>query len=335
MRLAKTRLFSAGEMIFTMLFRQYFGGWSAHLWRNRIDVESCVGINALGSDWNKLARTLKRNAGGVIAGDFSNYDASLCADVLWATLDIVEAFYENSTAEERNIRMLLWSDVVNSWHVNGNTIYLWNQSNPSGCPVTSVLNSVVHSVVARMAFLLGAEKCGVDVTLLDFERHIVHVSYGDDDVWSVGREVNWCTQEVLTEAFAELGMTYTDEQKLGVRTFRTLEEVKFLKRGFRYEQEIGRWVGPLDIRVVMEMPNWIHRSADPYTQTAINLETANRELALHPLQVYKECRPLLEAGKSALEGRVPCILPRREEILRDIINAEKAKTQRKLLNVGA
>lgn len=83
----------------------------------------------------------------------------------------------------------------------------------------------------------------------------------------------------------------------------------------------------------MEMPNWIHKSVDIYHQAALNLETANRELALHDEGVYNIYRGALERGKEALKGRVPCNLQRRQEVLIDILKAEKAKAQRRLVQV--
>lgn len=308
----KTRLFSAGEMIFTIIFRQFFMGWTAHMMRNKIDVESCVGLNPLGSDWHYLATGLMRSPSSLIAGDFSNYDASLSAEVLWGVFELVQRFY--GVRDHR--RLLLWSDVVNSWHVNGDRILLWSQSNPSGCPVTSVLNSVAHSLMARYVFILCAERWSPrDANFLSFRKYVVHRNFGDDDLWAVSYECPWLTQDALTWGFDLVGMKYTDESKTGSRGMRSLTEVSFLKRGFRYDLDICRWVAPLALDVIYEMPMWLHSSSDVYMQTVEVLENSFRELALHAEDVYTANVPnFLKAVKKLYPHRV-YVVPRAEVLL--------------------
>lgn len=319
--MGKTRLFSAGEMIFTIIFRRYFMGWSAHMFRNKIDFESCVGVNPLGSDWHRLASGMLSVGNNFIAGDFSNYDASLVPELLWGVFNVVDQFY---AGEDQKIRMLLWSEVVNSWHVVGDKIHLWSQSNPSGCPITSLLNSVAHSIAARYAYLIGAANyCPKQCDLLSFRQNVVHRSFGDDDLWSVSEAAKWLTQDVLTEGFASLGMTYTDEAKsTESRGHRRLTEVTFLKRAFRWDDEISRWVGPLSLNVVLEMAMWLHSSSDVYLQTGETLETAVMELAIHSKDVYDLWMPVFQRCQRKLERYVQVRLPSRTEVLLQMRNKE-------------
>lgn len=48
---------------------------------------------------------------------------------------------------------------------------------------------------------------------------------------------------------AHLGLTYTSERKdeAIVPDYRSLLEVSFLKRGFRYDEDYCRWVAPLEL----------------------------------------------------------------------------------------
>jgi hypothetical protein len=314
----KTRMFSAGEMTFTLIFRMYFLGWAAHMWRHRRVVESCVGIDPLGVDWHLLANDLKSKGSHVVAGDFSNYDGSLPAEMLWSVFDIIKAFYSISTDEERRVRVGLWSELVNSWHVVGNAVYLWSQSNPSGCPITSLLNSVVHSVMARYVWLgLAREHSIQHCSLAAYREHVVHRNYGDDDVWNISNEViGWFNQKTLTTEFAKIGMTYTDETKKGeVATSRTLSEIAFLKRTFRWEKIIARWVGPLNLKVILEMPMWIHASSDVYKQTGETLEAAWRELMLHSEQTIHDVAPVFIEAAETVGKHVPVEFVSRREVL--------------------
>lgn len=296
-KLGKTRLFSAGEMVFTMLFRKYFGGFAAHMHRHRVTVESCVGVNAHGPEWNEIALLMKRKGDRIIAGDFTNYDGSLVPEVLWGVYEVVENFYGDESIE----RLTLWSEIVNSIHVQGTIVYMWSQSNPSGCPITSLLNSVAHSIMARYVFLTVAPFA----TLVDFDAHIAHVNYGDDDLWSVGALfAGQVTQATLAEAFKELGMVYTDETKKEVsEEYRSILEVKFLKRSFQYSPTLGFWVAPLNLSTILEIPKWVHNNGDPWDMARDNLVETFRELSRHDRKTWDEHAPVLRGALRYLRTR--------------------------------
>jgi len=285
----KTRLFSVGEMVMTILLRQYFDGFAAHMMRNHTELESCVGINPYSKDWDRLGRRLTSKGPHVIAGDFTNYDGSLPADVIWKVLDIVNDFYGE---KDKEIRTLLWLEIVNSVHVNGNKVYMWTHGQPSGCPFTSLLNSVVHSIVVRVVFLLAAEKysphhCSLNV----FNDYVVHNNYGDDDVTNVSASIiDWFNQLTMTEMYAIFGMVYTDELKSGkmVRA-KTLPEIQFLKRKFVFDAMQCRYRAPLDIPTIRDMILWNKtKSAGDYELTALVLQDAIYELSQHPKPIFDE-----------------------------------------------
>lgn len=306
----KTRLFSAGEMIFTIVFRMYFMGFAAHMWRHKIDFESCVGINAFNMEWHKLAVLLQSKGKSVIAGDFANYDASLFPEVLWGAFDVVNVFFVSGgqTERQKKARLALWSDVVNSIHVNGTKVYMWSQGNPSGCPITALLNCIVHSILARYVYLDCAKRSDPRAAdLSSYRKYVAHVNFGDDDVWNVSDEiVEWFNQQTLTEAFARIGMKYTDEMKSeSVVKCRNLEDISFLKRGFRYCDILSRWVAPLALATIREMPMWRHLSTDAYIGTAEVLEEAVIELALHGKDVFQAEVPKFKRAARVLAKRVP------------------------------
>nr|QJI53766.1 MAG: nonstructural polyprotein [Weivirus-like virus sp.] len=306
----KTRLFAAGEMVFCLLFRQYFAGFNAHIMRNCVRAEATVGINPFGEMWTTLANKLREVGPHVVAGDFSNYDGTLCSAIMWEVLDVVESFYENATDEERKVRRALWCELVNSVHITtpfegtqfGTTGYLyqWSHSQPSGNPMTVILNSVYHSIVARYVFKLCARKfCPEKVGLDSWDKYVRHVNYGDDDVTNVHPEIiGWFNQLTMTEAYKELGMEYTDEVKSGeLISHRKLEDVSFLKRKFRWDVKQGRWRCPHSMDTILEMAMWVKRGANVYELTAEVLEEAVHELAQHTEAVFDSVMPLFWSAR--------------------------------------
>jgi len=308
----KTRLFSAGEMVLTLLLRQYFMGFTAHMARHAVSYESCVGINPFSMDWHVLALQLRSKGDRVVAGDFTNYDGTLPADGVWSVLEVIEFFYSLAPganyAEEKKMREMLWLEIVNSVHINGSTVYMWTHGQPSGCPFTSVLNSVLHSILIRAVFLLCARRYAPKFALMsEFDRCVSHANYGDDDVTNVSDEITeWFNQITMAEAYSTFGMTYTDEAKTGVLVAtKTLSQVCFLKRTFEFDTQQHRFRGPLDVDTIVEMIKWNKtRSSDQYTLTAYTLRAAIYELAQHNEKVWNEHYPLLEEAARIISSRV-------------------------------
>lgn len=309
----KTRLFSCGELIQTLLLRRYFDGFVAHMTRNFIDFESCVGVDVYSMEWDQLARRLKQVGDKVVAGDFSNYDGSLPAEVMWKVYEIIKHFYAQAEhdPEEDQIRELLWLEIVNSVHITEKYVYMWTHGQPSGCPFTSLLNSIIHSIITRMSYIICAYwYCPEKATMYDFNRCVRHNNFGDDDVTNVSDEiVGWFNQTTMTEAFATFGMTYTDETKKGVPVpYRSLDEIQFLKRGFRWDHKQVRYRAPLELSTILEMTAWNKtKSTDQYTLTEMVLKDAVKELAIHPKEVWDEHFPKFEKARRML---YPIVKPR-------------------------
>ncbi|UHK03101.1 MAG: RNA helicase [Sanya dicistrovirus 2] len=308
----KTRMFSVGCQVFTVLFRQYFMAFQAQVMKGRIDNEIAVGVNVYSFDWHALACKLQSKGVDVLAGDFTNYDGTLCAEIMWRVLDVVESFYARGERTELdvNIRRLLWSDIVYSIHVSGRHCYSWSHSNPSGCPITTILNSVYHCIAARYVFVKAAQDAGLYGTMKLFREKVYFVCYGDDDVWNIADDIQgWFNMETITEQFGKIGMVYTDETKTeGAVCFRRLEDVKFLKRAFAKDISTGRYRAPLDLDVIREMPRWIRGRKNEWELAAETLEEAAEELALHPEEVFKENITNFRRAQARLASRVSCRL---------------------------
>ena len=306
----KTRLFSAGEMAQTIMLRKFFMGFCAHLTRNKISLESCIGMNVHGLDWTILAERLLQVGPNIIAGDFTNYDGTLPAEILWSVLDIILSFYRDGTEQaddDNRVRELLWLEIVNSVHVQRNIVYMWTHSQPSGCPFTSILNSVAHSILFRYAFLWCARKYSPQHFDLKYFRTLIrHNNYGDDDVTGVSVELPWFNQTTVTEALATIGMTYTDELKTGESyLYKKLEDIMFLQRAFRYDSSQSRWRAPLNINTIREMPCWNKTKGDQYSLTADVLQDAFEELCAHDRQTFDEVFPMFEQARIRIYGIAP------------------------------
>jgi len=102
------------------------------------------------------------------------------------------------------------------------------------------------------------------------------------------REIfNQCT---ISEHMLEIGLVYTDENKQTslAKKWKTLEECSFLKRGFRYEKLLDRYVGPLALESILETPYWSQKGSQRDSITKTSTETSLLELALHDEDTFNE-----------------------------------------------
>jgi len=310
-KVGKTRVFAAGPMDYVVAARKYYLGFCAHVAENRINNEIAVGINPYSFDWTHLARHLKKFGLHVVAGDFGNFDGTLILQILDEIGKAINEWYGDGE-ENQQIRAILWKELINSIHIEGDNIYFWTHGHPSGHPLTAILNSLYNSVVCRIVFILCARKVGKIVNMKDFNENVSMISYGDDNVLNISeRVVGWFNQHTMTETFSEIGMEYTDELKSSAtdaKAFRTLDEVSFLKRKFRYDQERSIYTAPLEYGVCMEMVNWIRGELDPEEACGVNCQTSAMELSLHGREIFEKSTKLIKQACVANIVKQPIIL---------------------------
>nr|ASM93575.1 polyprotein [Aphid lethal paralysis virus] len=305
----KTRLFTACPLHYTILFRQYFLPFIAHAMRNRVQNSIAVGINPMSPEWDLLAKRLKRNGKHVIAGDYSNFDGTLPVQYVEVAVKImVDWFMRNwdqIVAADRHVinghelkyeefeqfLMKIGVECINHLHIANHSddsgaalIYYVRNGIPSGCPATAILNSIVNHCCLADSWLDIMDGTSY-ATMNSFFEHTSSIFYGDDFIMNIRPEIiDVYNQETLTPVLKKnLEMTMTDEAKTGecVKA-RTLEEVSFLKRKFRFETFVGLWVAPIDIDVIVDAPNWVRIGNQlPLRICVDTLSGGLTELAMH------------------------------------------------------
>ncbi|APJ38009.1 replicative protein [Bivalve RNA virus G5] len=281
----KTRVFEACPQHLVIAIRQYFLDFAAHVMRNRIDNGIAVGINPYSLEWTKLAHHLQSKGNYLIAGDFSNFDGSLLMQILIKIVEKINEWYGDDD-EAQLIRMALWDHICNADIMVRGEVIRKTHSQPSGNPLTVIINSLFNGIVMRIAYLMLKKEQGLPV-VCDYRKHVAEIIYGDDDIKSVSVEIiDWFNQLTLTDALASFGLTYTDETKTGnILPFKPLEDVAFLKRKFAIQPD-GTFLAPMDLENVLEITNWVRGKALK-SATIENCDQTIMELSLHPQSVYE------------------------------------------------
>lgn len=301
----ETRYFAGSPVAYLIVFKMFFGSYFVLMMKNKIVAESCVGINPYSSDWDLLARELLRFP-FQFAGDFRKFDKRQLFIILWIIGVVIRSMYHDNYDY---IREALWYELVHSRHLIGDKILEWYHSLPSGHFFTLVVNCIYVSVMFRCIWLLAHD--GNISALETFRQHMVVKNFGDDCLNGIDEyAADLFDRKPIPELMLVFGMEFTAENKEEAFTHRRkLEDCTFLKRGFRYEPLVGRYVAPLQLDSILEMAYWTKRSGSERIMMD-NVQNTLCELSLHPNEVYNEWLGKISAGISKRLGFTPVTYPR-------------------------
>lgn len=340
----KTRLFNAGSVDYSILHRMYFGHGMMYMESNRITNGSAIGVNPYSSEWDLMAKNLLSAGNNIMALDAANFDGSIPICVQYATLEWYHAYYYNATPEEREIRTILWEEMVNSKHVGVFNInmtldliespapltdmkgcaesieaivrfqtedlaYSYTGSNVSGIPGTAHHNTHCCHICynyGEAAVLTNAEHYEYSkIKEIEPIKRIVQEGFGDDITISVPNDLKVIDQTTLTETMKLIGLTCTPEDKSDTKhKHRSLFEVTFLKRYFAKHELTHLIIGKLVLDVILEMPQWTKKGA-PKGSVESTCEQAYTELSAHPRAVFNKWFPLISAQQMERLGSLP------------------------------
>nr|UXB54273.1 polyprotein [Enterovirus J] len=261
----KSRLIEASSLNDSVAMRQCFGNLYKTFHQNPgVVTGSAVGCNP-DTFWSKIPVMLD---GELFAFDYTGYDASL-SPVWFACLSRVLEKLGYDYKAGRYISYL-----CHSYHLYKNKHYFVRGGMPSGCSGTSIFNSMINNIIIRTLLL----KTYKNIDLDKFKM----IAYGDDVIASYPFPID---AGLLAKAGKEYGLTMTPADKSKEFNNVTWENVTFLKRYFRADEQY-----PFLVHPVMPMKE-IHESIR-WTKDAKNTQEHVRslcELAWHNGQeVYDE-----------------------------------------------
>lgn len=298
----KIRVFAGSEFAFTCLVRKYFLPIVRVIQTHRLDFECAVGINAHSKDWDKLVKHLtKRGGKRMVAGDYKAFDKSATGEINMLALDILisMAAYCGYTDRQLDIMYGIATEIAYPLYELDGVFVQMAGSNPSGHPLTVILNNLINSLYERYVYYKIHE--GEDVP--NFDERITAVNYGDDNIMDVSEEEDKFNHTAMVNVLKDVGITYTmaDKESESV-PFITKDEVSFLKRGFRWSDELQHYVAPLEEDSISKsLHNYMKRKGTdtlPEEISAQAIKAANMEYFYHPRDVFeRRRRELTEVAK--------------------------------------
>jgi len=116
-------------------------------------------------------------------------------------------------------------------------------SNPSGHPLTVIVNSIVNALYMRYCYhmLNPARECR------SFKRNVHLITYGDDNEMNVSKLAPWFNHTAIQKVLASIEVVYTMADKEAASIpYIHFNEVSFLKRKWVYNEKEGLWLAPLE-----------------------------------------------------------------------------------------
>jgi len=249
----KIRVFFVGMMSWNILIRQLYAPLLSIMKQDRLGSECAVGMDCLSADWEQLMDHLDEyNASERLAGDYSNYDNSIHSRLIGRAYSVIEGLGRAATWDRESLRLMsgIGRNMTNPIYIVLGMVVRADGTNPSGVAITTWINSLVNSLVHRIAYYTKNPVDFVspgDDGLYPFQRSIRLSTYGDDVLGAVRSVpgVVAITNHDVRDAADRLGMMFgpIDKGSAYFPPSYSVSEVSFLKCVDTYVPQLKRRVG--------------------------------------------------------------------------------------------
>jgi len=202
------------------------------------------GIVAQSKEWNELYVYLTQfGKDRIIAGDYGKFDKKMAASFILSAFEILIRLSKAAGWCDEDLMVLRCIAYDTAFpHVDFNGDYIEIQGNPSGHPLTVIINCLVNSLYMRYAYMIISGK-----SVTTFQKYVKLATYGDDNVMGVSSECPNFNHSRIAVAMKLIGVEYTMAEKEAESVpYIHIDDSSFLKRKFVFDKDIGTIVAPLD-----------------------------------------------------------------------------------------
>lgn len=315
----KVRVFQAAPIALQFAVRKYFLPVARFMSVNPLVAETAVGINAHGPEWHELTEHLTQfGTDRIVAGDYSKYDLRMPAQLTLSAFAVMMEIakwsgrYEPADLQRMNV---IAHEVCTPLVAYNGTLMRFHGTNPSGQNMTVYINSIVNSLLFRYCFFKvytadRRQEVGDKMGLgrpIRFRDVMALITYGDDAACGCHRSCGDFNHIVMAEILKAIDIVFTMPDKTSEATeFLALDRLDFLKRGFRWEPALARYVAPLAEDSIFKSLHSILRSSalSPEEVAAQNVDGALREWFFHGRDVFERRREQMQ--RVATRGNLLC-----------------------------
>jgi len=244
--LGKTRVFAGAPVAWSVVNRKYTLSLIRLIQSNQYIFECACGIICQSLEWDIMRKYLtKHGEDRLVAGDFEKFDKRMSSELIQNAFDILIDICRASGNYNHDDLLVLRGiavDTAFAWmNFNGDLVSFFG-SNPSGHPLTVIINSLVNSLYMRYCF---CEITGKDPK--EFKSFVNLMTYGDDNIMNVSIQIPDFNHTSIQSTLRGVGVGYTMADKNAPSIpYIHINECSFLKRTWRFDDDFGGFVAPLD-----------------------------------------------------------------------------------------
>jgi hypothetical protein len=297
----KTRIMNGGPMAYSIVVRKYLLQFVRLFQRNKYAFEGAPGLVCQSIEWEQMREYLTHfGEDNLIAGDYKLFDKNMQARLMLAAYWFIVEFFKKAGASEQ-IQRVIWCIAYDTTfafvNFNGDLVEFFG-SNPSGHPLTVIVNCIANSLYIRLAYVMIYEAVhgskDREAVLSTFRHNVRPMTYGDDNV--IASKVPWFNHTSMSQALAGIGVTYTMADKSAESVpFISIGEVSFLKRKWRYDEDVCHYVCPLEEDSIQNslLTGVASDSEAPEFVAVSKINSALREYFYYGKQKFEEMRKFL------------------------------------------
>lgn len=289
----KVRVFMAAPFAWCIVGRAYILPLMRAFQLSRETCWGAPGLNCAGPEWGKLLDGLHKVKGrNYIAGDYKAFDKKMEAAVILQAYEIFYYVAEACGYSPEELQVIRGLAADNAYPVVSfkNDIIEFRGSNPSGGFATVWINNLVNFIYFLHTWeeLRPRDK----YTTEDFFEHVSMMYYGDDNIGNVSDEVaSWYNMKTIAKSLSHIAVTYTSADKYSELTeFVTLEELSFLKRTWKFDEDVGHYLAPLEEKSIIKsmMITMRSKTVTQQYQAVCILSSAHNEYFHYGRAIFEE-----------------------------------------------
>jgi len=286
----KTRMFTGAPIDWSLVVRKNLLSFIRLLQKNKFVFEAGPGTVTQSAEWGMIYDYLTHfGTNQIVAGDYGKFDKRMIADFILAAYEIIVNVHKAAafTEEQCPTIMCIGEDTAFPvTNVNGDLVEFFG-TNPSGHPLTVIINSLVNSLYMRYCYIsLNPNK-----EVSSFKQNVRLFTYGDDNIMGVNPSAAWFNHTAIQNQLQFIGVEYTmaDKESESV-PFINISDVSFLKREWRWSNDVNNWMAPLDeASIIKSLTMWVpSKTIDKYKQMVDVISSANSEYFFHGKEKFEK-----------------------------------------------
>lgn len=289
------RLFTGASAAWSVVIREQLLTFVAVMMSNPILFEGAPGCVVQSLEWEKFRDHLtKFGVKRGIAGDYGKYDKRMPAEmILEAVRFIVEILKAAGYSDEDCLPIWAFGYDIAYPVVNmGGDLVEFSGSNPSGHPLTVIINCIANSLYMRYCYIVLNPKH----ECTSFKENVALLTYGDDNAAGVSDRVPWFNHTAISGVLASIGVVYTMADKEAESVpYIHIDEISFLKRTWRWDEDVRAFVAPIEEDSIRKMlcVTVKSKTLSPESHQAAVMVSAANEWFFHGREVFERERAWL------------------------------------------